>query len=141
MANFVSHFEKWGRRRCHFRPSWHYYWLLIIPDLTFKSSVQLNNYWRCHKVFTSGLFLDFPFKWKFECSPELCRNRKRKETEIHNWRLIFHSRNLRRDNWIEEFIKRKQSSGLFWAVRAAEKKTLSTTTSFWGGIFNFVKAK
>ena len=25
MANFVTPFEKWGRRRCHFRPSWHYY--------------------------------------------------------------------------------------------------------------------
>ena len=24
MANFVSPFEKWGRRRCRFRPSWHY---------------------------------------------------------------------------------------------------------------------
>ena len=24
MTNFVSRFEKWGRRRCHFRPSWHY---------------------------------------------------------------------------------------------------------------------
>ena len=24
MANFVSSFEKWGRRRCRFRPSWHY---------------------------------------------------------------------------------------------------------------------
>ena len=25
MANFESCFEKWGRRRCRFRPSWHYY--------------------------------------------------------------------------------------------------------------------
>ena len=24
MANFVSPFEKWGRRRCRFRLSWHY---------------------------------------------------------------------------------------------------------------------
>ena len=24
MANFVSPFEKWGRRRCRFRPSWPY---------------------------------------------------------------------------------------------------------------------
>ena len=24
MANFVSTFEKWGHRRCHFRPSRHY---------------------------------------------------------------------------------------------------------------------
>ena len=28
-----------------------------------------------------------------------------------------------RDGWIKEFIKRKLSSGLFWAVGAEEKKT------------------
>ena len=28
-----------------------------------------------------------------------------------------------RDGWIKEFIKRKRNSGLFWAVRAAEKIT------------------
>ena len=33
-------------------------------------------------------------------------------------------RDLSRDDWIKEFIKRKWSSGLVWAVGAAEKKTL-----------------
>jgi hypothetical protein len=36
-----------------------------------------------------------------------------------------------RDGWIKEFIKRKWSSGLFWAVRLQRKKT----TDFLGGVF------
>ena len=31
MANFVSCFEKWGRRRCRFRPSWHYPTGCLLP--------------------------------------------------------------------------------------------------------------
>ena len=34
-----------------------------------------------------------------------------------------------RDGWIKEFIKRKRSSGLFWAVGAAEQKNLPTAIS------------
>ena len=44
------------------------------------------------------------------------------------------------DGCIKEFIKRKWSSGLFWAVRAAEKKNLPTAISIWGGFFNFLWA-
>ena len=59
------------------------------------------------------------------------------------------TRDPTRDGWIEEFIKQKWSSGLFWAVGAAEKKNLPTAISmqlfgvvfstFWGQkiIFNF----
>ena len=32
-------------------------------------------------------------------------------------------RDSSRDGWIKEFMKQKLSSGLFWAVVAAEKKT------------------
>ena len=39
------------------------------------------------------------------------------------------SRDLSRDDWIEEFIKRKWSSGLVWAVGAAEKKNFPTAIS------------
>ena len=38
-------------------------------------------------------------------------------------------RDLSRDDWIKEFIKRKSSSGLFWAVGAAEKNKLPTAKS------------
>ena len=51
--------------------------------------------------------------------------------------VYYAARDPTRDGWIKEFIKRKWSSGLFWAVRAAERKTLN----FWGGIFNFLWAK
>ena len=36
--------------------------------------------------------------------------------------ILANTRDLSRDDWIKEFIKRKWSSGLFWAVGAAEKK-------------------
>ena len=36
--------------------------------------------------------------------------------------MYISARDLSRDDWIEEFIKRKWSSGLFWAVWAAERK-------------------
>ena len=39
------------------------------------------------------------------------------------------SRDALRDGCIKEFIKQKRSSGLFWAVRAKEKKNLSTAIS------------
>jgi hypothetical protein len=45
-----------------------------------------------------------------------------------------------RDGWIKEFIKRKLSSGLFWAVWAAEKKkppNCHKYATFLGGFFNF----
>ena len=35
MANFVNRFEKWGRRSCRFRPSWHYCWGLYKNKETF----------------------------------------------------------------------------------------------------------
>ena len=39
MANFVNPFEKWGRRRCRFWPSWHY-------------SVHLIMTWHKHNYLT-----------------------------------------------------------------------------------------
>ena len=39
MANFVSPFEKWGRRRCRFRPSWPYSRPILIPTC---------HLWLCH---------------------------------------------------------------------------------------------
>jgi hypothetical protein len=53
-------------------------------------------------------------------------------------------RDLSRDDWIKEFIKRKSSSGLFWAVGAAEKKKTPNChkyATFWGGFFNFLWPK
>ena len=41
-----------------------------------------------------------------------------------NNRLSIRTRDLSRDDWIKEFIKRKWSSGLVWAVGAAERKKL-----------------
>ena len=41
MANFVSPFEKWGRRRCRFQPSWPYLWcfnLLYQRSKVFRMS-------------------------------------------------------------------------------------------------------
>ena len=48
-----------------------------------------------------------------------------------------------RDGWINEFIKRKWSSGLFWAVRGAEKKTHNCHkyATFLGSFFKFLWAK
>ena len=49
-----------------------------------------------------------------------------------------------RDGCIKEFIKRKLSFGLFWAVGAAEKKKLPTAISnatFWGGFLMFSRSK
>ena len=48
-----------------------------------------------------------------------------------------------RDGWIKEFIKRKWSSGLFRAVRVAEKKNLSTAISmqFLGWFFQLFVGK
>ena len=43
MANIVSSFEKWGRRRCRFRPSWHYFTYIYI--LPMGSSVRRNTNW------------------------------------------------------------------------------------------------
>ena len=42
------------------------------------------------------------------------------------------------DDCIGEFIKRKWSSGLFWAVEAAEKKTPNCHkyATFWSGFFS-----
>jgi hypothetical protein len=53
------------------------------------------------------------------------------------------TRDLRRDDCIKDFIKRKLSSGLFWAVGAAEKKKpyCNKYATFWGGFFNFLWAK
>ena len=47
-------------------------------------------------------------------------------TEVAQWLV---NRDPTRDGWIKEFIKRKWSSGLFWAVGAAEKKNLPTAIS------------
>ena len=51
-----------------------------------------------------------------------------------------------RDGWMKEFIKRKRSSGLFWAVGAAEKKQKTTLnchnyTTFEGDFFYFLWTK
>ena len=35
MVNFVSPFEKWGRQRCRFRPSWHYSVLCVVSYNSF----------------------------------------------------------------------------------------------------------
>ena len=43
MANFVSHFEKWGRRRCRFRPSWHYLAASFFWPRTFGYTVYKNS--------------------------------------------------------------------------------------------------
>ena len=43
MANFVSPFEKWGRRRCRFRLSWHYF----TTDLTIIDVVWVKS-WVVH---------------------------------------------------------------------------------------------
>ena len=48
---------------------------------------------------------------------------------LYNTRVKCTYRDLSRDDWIKEFIKRKWSSGLFWAVGAAEKKKLPTAIS------------
>ena len=56
------------------------------------------------------------------------------------FRFDIHSvktRDLSRDNCINEFIKRNWSSGLFWAVGAAEKKTPNFLKCF----FNVFKVK
>ena len=60
MANFVSHFEKWGRRRCRFRPSWPYYAYLVLCCfvLWIESGVRRNFYFSTSKCFSKNLQWD-----------------------------------------------------------------------------------
>ena len=53
------------------------------------------------------------------------------------------SRDSSRDGCIKEFIKRKWSSGLFWAVGAAEKKppNCHKYATFWVGFVMISRAK
>ena len=53
--------------------------------------------------------------------------------------MYYVCRDPTRDGWIKEFIKRKWSSGLIWAVGAAEKKLLNCYkyATFWGGFSTF----
>ena len=45
--------------------------------------------------------------------------------------------------WLEKRIYKTESSGLFWAVGAVEKKTPNCHkyATFWGGFFNFLCGK
>ena len=45
------------------------------------------------------------------------------------WHWFIKITDFRPDGWIEEFIKRKWGSGLFWTVGAAEKKKLPAAIS------------
>ena len=53
------------------------------------------------------------------------------------------TRDLSRHDCIKEFIKRKWSSGLLWAVGAAEKKNPNCHkyATFWGGFLMFSRSK
>ena len=61
MANFVSRFEKWGRRRCCFRPSWHY--LTVIKLYTslinrrLAQSHQLTSWYKPSRFLKYLVFL------------------------------------------------------------------------------------
>ena len=59
------------------------------------------------------------------------------------WKSYMTVRDLRREDWIKEFIKRKSSSWLFGAVWAKEKKTPNCHeyATFLSGFFNFLWAK
>ena len=69
--------------------------------------------------------------------------------DIYICRIVTHIlsrptiRDLSRDDWVKEFIKRKWSSGLFYAVKAAEKKTPNChkNATFWGGFLMFSRSK
>ena len=62
--------------------------------------------------------------------------------EIYNLGRL-RDRDLSRDDWIKEFIKRKWSCGLFWAVGAAEKKKsqLPKVCNFLRCFFQFLEGK
>ena len=70
MANFVSPFEKWGRRRCRFRPSWHYstskgqlIWKGNI--VVFNSSKnELENFNFCPGLLGQKFLIGFFKNWK-----------------------------------------------------------------------------
>ena len=55
--------------------------------------------------------------------------------------VIIKTRDPTNDGWIKEFMKRKLSSRLFWAVWPAEKKKYQLPSIimqlFGGGFFNF----
>ena len=95
MANFVSRFEKWGRRRCRFRPPWHYLACFVhrmqkiekiikncglfcwsfanfVPQseklLLFTQKASLSNY-RCHE---DKYFCPESLVWKSFLDPILC---------------------------------------------------------------------
>ena len=59
------------------------------------------------------------------------------------WEQLHLCRDPTRDGWIKEFIKRKWSSGLFWAVGLQRKKTPNChkDATFWGGFFYFFVGK
>ena len=63
--------------------------------------------------------------WRFENQGNLDLQKK-KIFKLTNIFFVYagfvSSRDPTRDGWIKEFIKRKWSSGLFWAGGAAEKK-------------------
>ena len=60
------------------------------------------------------------------------------------WQIGMHKtcscthRDPTRDGWIKEFIKQKLSSGMFWAVGAAEKKTFQLPTAISMPLFGVV---
>ena len=68
-----------------------------------------------------------------------CRLLECLQCQNNNTWVMGTSRDFSRDDWIKEFIKRKWSSGLFWAVGAAEKKKGlgRLWATFWSGFFNF----
>ena len=88
MANFVSPFEKWGRRRCHFRPSWHYLWASQGPE---------NWKWNLKKYCTfvrSSMDENCRTTWTSLLRPSFCRNNDcimeniDKRLTVPKWALI-----------------------------------------------------
>ena len=90
----------------------------------------LNNQYKTKAIKT--FFVAFLFQALFEV-----------EVVFAVWEQLHLCRDPTRDGWIKEFINRKWSSGLFWAVGLQKKKTPNChkDATFWGGFFYFFVGK
>ena len=90
------------------------YSALSTPDFTAR---LLTTYWNWKSLYIpphKKVDGQLSFKAKIDICSWYISTDKYCSSKLH--------RDSSRDGWIEKFIKRKWSSGLFWAVGAAEKK-------------------
>ena len=90
-------------------------------------SLILTSWIRYRRISKSGssVYVSGVVTW----SCDILSRRQLTNQNVHATTLFGKPAETLADDWIKEFIKQKWSSGLFWAVGAAEKKKLPTAIS------------